>query len=72
MARPGIFITLEGVDGSGKSTQVGLLTDALRATGREVVCLREPGGTRLSEKIRLIVLDPGNDDMCDDCELLLY
>ena len=72
MARPGILITLEGVDGSGKSTQVGLLTDALRATGREVVCLREPGGTRLSEKIRLIVLDPGNDDMCDDCELLLY
>mgnify|MGYP002624262294 CR=1 FL=1 len=72
MARPGIFITLEGVDGSGKSTQVGLLTDALQAAGYEVVCLREPGGTRLSEKIRLMVLDPGNDDMCDECELLLY
>ncbi len=68
----GLFITLEGVDGSGKSTQCELLVDALAAAGREVVHLREPGGTRLSEKIRLLVLDPGNDDMCDQCELLLY
>ena len=67
----GLFITLEGVDGSGKSTQCELLVDALAAAGREVVHLREPGGTRLSEKIRLLVLDPGNDDMCDQCELLL-
>ena len=72
MAREGLFVTLEGVDGSGKSTQAELLERALRATGREVVCLREPGGTRLSEKLRLMVLDPGNDDMCDECELLLY
>lgn len=68
----GLFITLEGVDGSGKSTQCELLVNALEASGREVIHLREPGGTRLSEKIRLLVLDPGNDDMCDQCELLLY
>lgn len=72
MARTGLFITLEGVDGCGKSTQARLLEDALRAAGYEVVSLRDPGSTRLSEKLRLLVLDPGNSDMCDECELLLY
>lgn len=72
MARTGVFITLEGVDGCGKSTQADLLVDAIESSGRTVVRLREPGGTRLSEKIRLLVLDPRNDDMCDECELLLY
>lgn len=72
MAREGLFITLEGVDGCGKSTQASLLVDALQAAGRSVVRLREPGGTRLGERIRLLVLDPANDDMCDECELLLY
>lgn len=72
MSQSGMLITLEGVDGCGKSTQAGLLVEALQAAGHEVVRLREPGGTRLSEKIRLMVLDPGNDDMCDECELLLY
>ena len=72
MTRPGMFITLEGVDGCGKTTQAGYLVDALKASGFEVLRLREPGGTRLSEKLRLIVLDPGNDEMCDECELLLY
>ena len=54
----GTFITLEGADGCGKSTQVALLTDAIQAAGREVVRLREPGGTSISEKIRALVLDP--------------
>ncbi len=72
MARKGLFITLEGVDGCGKSTQADLLVQELEAGGREIVRLRDPGGTRLSEKIRLVVLDPGNDEMCDECELLLY
>ena len=68
----GLFITLEGVDGCGKSTQGALLADALEAAGREVVRLRDPGSARLSEKIRLMLLDPANDDMCYECELLLY
>jgi dTMP kinase len=72
MEHAGLFITLEGVDGCGKTTQSKLIVDALEATGREVVKVREPGGARLSEKIRLTVLDPGNTDMCDECELLLY
>lgn len=72
MSREGLFITLEGVDGCGKTTQANLLVDALEAAGHEVVRVREPGGARLSEKIRLLLLDPGNTDMCDECELLLY
>lgn len=72
MAEDGLFITLEGVDGCGKSTQAALLREALEAKGREVVHLHDPGSTKLSEKIRLMLLDPGNDDMCDACELLLY
>ncbi len=72
MAHKGLFITLEGVDGCGKTTQGELLVEALKAAGHDVVSVREPGGPRLSEKIRLLVLDPGNDDMCDECELLLY
>ena len=72
VSRQGLFIVLEGVDGCGKSTQADLLVEELESSGREVVRLRDPGGTRLSEKIRLLVLDPGNDEMCDECELLLY
>lgn len=68
----GLFITLEGIDGCGKSTQARLLVEALERTGAEIVALREPGGTRISEKIRTILLDPANDEMCDECELLLY
>ena len=68
----GTFITLEGVDGSGKSTQASLLVERLRAQRREVVALREPGGTPISEKIRALLLDPENAEMADECELLLY
>lgn len=70
--RRGAFITLEGIDGCGKTTQAALLADALERGGREVVRLREPGGTRISEKIRSILLDPENGEMADECELLLY
>lgn len=68
----GIFITLEGADGCGKSTQAALLADRVEAAGREVVRLREPGGTVISEKIRALVLDPANGEMCPECELLLF
>ena len=68
----GTFITLEGADGCGKSTQVALLADAIQAAGREVVRLREPGGTSISEKIRALVLDPDNAEMASECELLLF
>lgn len=68
----GKFITLEGVDGCGKSTQARLLARALELAGREVLLLREPGGVSISEQIRAILLDPSNDGMSATCELLLY
>ena len=68
----GAFVTLEGVDGAGKTTQADALARSLEAMGREVVRLREPGGTPISEKIRAILLDPDNVAMTDECELLLY
>lgn len=68
----GAFITLEGIDGCGKSTQTRLLTRALELAGYDVLQLREPGGTRISEKIRGLLLDPENGEMGDVCELLLY
>lgn len=68
----GTFITLEGVDGAGKSTQSARLVGRLRARGLEVVALREPGGTAISEKVRALLLDPANAEMADECELLLY
>lgn len=68
----GMFITLEGADGCGKSTQAALLAQALEAAGREVVSLREPGGTPISEKVRALLLDPAHAEMVPECELLLY
>lgn len=66
------FITLEGVDGCGKSTQARLLASALEHAGHDVLLLREPGGVAISERIRTILLDPANEAMDDTCELLLY
>lgn len=68
----GVFITLEGADGCGKSTQAALVADALAVRGHEVVRLREPGGTPISEKVRALLLDPANAEMAPECELLLY
>lgn len=68
----GVFITLEGADGCGKSTQAALVAAALEASDREVVRLREPGGTPISEKVRALLLDPANAEMVPECELLLY
>ena len=67
-----LFITLEGIDGCGKTTQAALLADALSRAGVDVLSLREPGGVAISEKIRAILLDPANAEMGDTCELLLY
>ena len=67
-----LFITLEGIDGCGKTTQAALLADALSHAGVDVLSLREPGGVAISEKIRAILLDPANAEMGDTCELLLY
>ncbi|MDO4537676.1 MAG: dTMP kinase [Coriobacteriales bacterium] len=72
MSHKGLFITLEGVDGCGKSTQLTYLVKALESAGHEVVQLRDPGSTRLSERVRLLLLDPANDDMSNECELMLY
>jgi dTMP kinase len=55
---PGLFITLEGVEGSGKTTQAAILGDSLRRDGRRVTVTHEPGGTRAGEMIRAIFLDP--------------
>ena len=69
---PGVFITFEGGDGSGKTTHINFLARALRDQGREVVCLREPGGTSVGEQLRDIVLNPDNVAIGDRTELLLY
>lgn len=68
MMTPGKFITLEGVDGAGKSTHVGFVADWLRQQGREVIVTREPGGTPLGEDLRELLL---HRDMHADTELLL-
>lgn len=68
----GCFITFEGVEGCGKSTQIALLRDYLDAAGHEVVVTREPGGTPIAEAIREVLLDPAHGAMGDTAELLLY
>ena len=68
----GLFITFEGTEGSGKSTQINLTSKWLRAQGREVITLREPGGTPIGEEIRhLLKHSDANHDMTSEAELLL-
>src|SRR5688500_20086242 len=67
----GRFITLEGLEGSGKSTQIALLRDDLLAQGRRVVVTREPGGTPLAERLREIVLHAGDEAVSPAAELLV-
>ena len=67
----GLFITLEGPEGAGKSTNRDYLAERLRAQGIEVVLTREPGGTPLAERIRDVLLTPGDEPMNPDTELLL-
>jgi dTMP kinase len=66
------FITLEGIEGSGKTTQLLRLHDHLRSLGHQVAVTREPGGCRISDAIRALLLDPGNDAIAPRAELLLY
>ena len=68
----GKFITVEGTDGAGKSTQIKLLVDYLTGRGLQVVVTREPGGTNISEKIREIILDVENIEMDNVTEAFLY
>lgn len=68
----GFFLTVEGPDGSGKTTQVELLEKSLRQYGFSVLHTREPGGCAISEDIRRIILDTANMEMCASCEALLY
>ena len=68
----GLFITVEGTDGSGKTTQISNMREYLSSLGCKVLLTREPGGTRISENIRSIILDTENTEMSDTTELLLY
>ena len=67
----GRFITLEGLEGSGKSTQIGHLERHLARHGVEVTVTREPGGTPLAEKLRQIVLSPGTENISPAAEVLI-
>jgi len=68
----GTFITFEGIEGSGKSTQIALLANYLTARGVRHVLTREPGGTLIGDQIRKILLDPANKALDPAAELLLY
>ena len=70
--KKGLFITMEGPDGSGKSTQIKFLKEYFQERGIPCVFTREPGGTDIGEKLRSIILDKENRKMCDMTEALLY
>ena len=70
--KQGFFITLEGNDGAGKTTIAQACVERLKALGHEVVYTREPGGSRIAERIRDLLLDPGNTDMDARTEAILY
>lgn len=67
----GQFITVEGTEGVGKSTNMAFIESWLKNAGKELVITREPGGTELGEKLRAVLLDAKEQSMCDDTELLL-
>ena len=67
-----MFITLEGIEGSGKTTQLEHIVDYLKGRGSECIVTREPGGTRIGKKIRAILLDPDSRELYPMAELLLY
>ena len=69
---PGVLISFEGLDGVGKTTQIGLVENALHAQGRETLRLREPGATRLGEAVRELLLDKQGLDISPMAELLLF
>ncbi len=66
------FITFEGIEGCGKTTQIQLLKDSLEKQGYKIITTREPGGTPIGDKIRRILLDPCNSEIDLKTELLLY
>lgn len=67
-----MFITFEGIEGSGKTTQLKHIEKHFRRLGKKCVTTREPGGTAIGKKIRSILLDPASDTICPMSELLLY
>ena len=71
MSGQGLFITLEGVEGAGKSTLMNFIAEALTQADKDVLLTREPGGTKTGEQIRTILLDSNNIGLTDDTELLL-
>lgn len=72
MSSKGVFITFEGPDGSGKTTQIRMLADLLKAQGYSVVLTREPGGTPIGDQIRQVLFDLGNTEMHPRTEILLF
>ncbi|KUJ79283.1 dTMP kinase [Ruegeria profundi] len=72
MTKSGLFLTFEGIDGSGKSSQARMLADRLRDMGHEVVLTREPGGSAGAEEIRRLVLEGDPDRWSAETELLLF
>jgi dTMP kinase len=72
MQKRSLFLTFEGMDGSGKTTQMRRLAERLRAHGREVLETAEPGGTRIGIEIRRILLDAENRELGPTAEMLLY
>ncbi len=70
--KKGLFVTFEGIDFSGKTTQIALLREKLQGIGRQVLVVREPGGTVISEKIRDLLLDRSHAELSRRAELFLY
>lgn len=68
----GIFICLDGPDGAGKSSQAARLVEALRSEGREVLAVRDPGGTALGDRLRSLLLDRDNVESCPRAEMLMF